>query len=52
MSVEVPSTGEFLVRNGKIYPVLELEGTGGVEGEVEYTVYIEADDNGDEVELV
>jgi hypothetical protein len=47
----VPIHGEFLVRDGKIFPILELSTRDHTEEHWEYEVYTEVDENGDEVEL-
>jgi hypothetical protein len=52
MMLQVPEQGEFLVRNGKVYPIIELSSRDGTDEYWEYEVYTEVDDNGDEVELV
>jgi hypothetical protein len=49
--VEVPDTGEFLVRNGEVYPVIEVDSKDHTDEYWEYAVYTEVDDNGDEVTL-
>lgn len=48
---QVPDTGEFLVRNGKVYPVIEVSSTDHTDEHWAYEVYTEVDENGDEVEL-
>lgn len=49
MTVAVPDQGEFLVRNGVIYPVIEVDSRDHNDEYWEYTVYIEVDDEGDEI---
>jgi hypothetical protein len=49
--VEVPNKGEFLVRNGVVYPVIEGSSKDHTDEYWEYVVYIEVDANGDEVTL-
>lgn len=48
---QVPDEGEFLVRNGKVHPVIEVDSKDHTDEYWEYTVYVEVDENGDDVEL-
>jgi hypothetical protein len=47
----VPIEGEFLVRNGKVTPIIEMDSRDNTDEYWEYTVYTEVDENGDEVTL-
>lgn len=42
--VTVPTTGEYLVRNGKVMPVLESEFMDYVEGDVSYLVWVKKEE--------
>ena len=50
-TVNVPIEGDFLVRSGTVYPILELSSKDHTDEYWEYEVYTEVDENGDEVEL-
>jgi hypothetical protein len=48
--VSVPEQGEFLVRNGKITKILEIDSQDGTDEYRSYAVYTEVDpDTGEEV---
>lgn len=44
--VQVPANGEFYVKAGKVYVVLESERTDVVEDAVGYTIWLELDEEG------
>lgn len=43
-TVQVPARGEFLVRDGKVFEVLESEQQGYAEGEIGYLVWAKEPD--------
>jgi hypothetical protein len=49
--LQVPEQCEFLVRNGKVYPIIEASSKDHTDEYWAYEVYIEVDDEGDEVEV-
>lgn len=48
---QVPEHGEFLVRNGKVYPVIEVDSRDHTDEYWEYAVYTQVGEDGEEVEL-
>lgn len=47
----VPVEGEFLVQNGTIYPVIEVDSRDHTDEYHEYAVYTQVDDEGGKVTL-
>lgn len=45
--VSVEASGEFFVRDGKVYPILESEMMDRVEDAVSYTVWVPLNDDGE-----
>jgi hypothetical protein len=47
----IPIHGDFLVRDGRIYPITEVDSRDHTDEFYEFSVYVQVDDEGDAVTL-